>query len=43
MDDLGFKMIKSSDEKKGFKYSIGTFLVSALPKIVEACIGHPGR
>ncbi|BAO56218.1 DUF808 domain-containing protein [Nonlabens marinus] len=36
MDDLGFKMIKSSNEKKGFKHSVGAFLVAALPKIVKS-------
>ncbi|WP_194850478.1 DUF808 domain-containing protein [Nonlabens antarcticus] len=36
MDDLGLKLIKSSDGKKGLKNTIGTFLVQALPWIVKS-------
>jgi len=35
MDDLGFRLIKSSRKEKSLKKSIGTFLVAALPKIVK--------
>ncbi|KQC33667.1 membrane protein [Nonlabens sp. YIK11] len=35
MDDLGLRLIKNSDGK-GFGYTVGKFLVSALPKIVKS-------
>ncbi|SDS68066.1 hypothetical protein SAMN04515667_2726 [Formosa sp. Hel1_31_208] len=36
MDDLGFRLIKMSNGKKGISYSIGTVLVNALPKIIKS-------
>ncbi|TXD81672.1 DUF808 domain-containing protein [Subsaximicrobium wynnwilliamsii] len=36
MDDLGYKLMKLNQDKKGFFYSIGNFLVMALPKIVKS-------
>ena len=36
MDDLGFKLINKSNGEKGFLFSIGTFLVQALPKIIKS-------
>ncbi|WP_179346272.1 DUF808 domain-containing protein [Winogradskyella ursingii] len=35
MDDLGLKMISKSEQKKGFLFSVGTFLVQALPKVIK--------
>ena len=34
MDDVGYKLIKSSNNK-GIKYSLGTFLIKALPIIIK--------
>lgn len=34
MDDAGYKLIKSSNNK-GIKYSLGTFLIKALPFIIK--------
>ena len=34
MDDAGYKLIKSSNNK-GIKYSLGTFLIKALPLIIK--------
>ena len=34
MDDTGYKLIKSSNNK-GIKYSLGTFLIKALPLIIK--------
>lgn len=36
MDDLGFRLIKISKEKKGFSFTIGNFLVQALPKVIKS-------
>ncbi|MCL4129290.1 UNVERIFIED_CONTAM: hypothetical protein GTU68_037592 [Idotea baltica] len=36
MDDLGFKLIKLSKDKKNITYYVGTFLVKALPQIIRA-------
>ena len=36
MDDLGLKMIAKSEEKKGFVFAVGSFLVQALPKVIKA-------
>lgn len=36
MDDLGFKLIKLSKEKKNISHYLGTFLIKALPQIIRA-------
>ncbi|WP_271393969.1 DUF808 domain-containing protein [Aequorivita sinensis] len=36
MDEVGFKLIKSSKEGKSFKKSLGLFLVQALPIIIKS-------
>lgn len=36
MDDLGYKLIKLSKNKKNATYHIGNILVNALPKIIKA-------
>jgi len=36
MDDLGYKMIKMSNNKKGITKFIGKFLVQALPKVIKS-------
>lgn len=36
MDDLGLKLISKSNGSKGFLFSLGTFLVWALPKIIKS-------
>jgi len=36
MDDLGLKLIGKSKGNKGFLFSIGTFLVWALPKLIKS-------
>ncbi|SDS85064.1 DUF808 domain-containing protein [Winogradskyella sediminis] len=36
MDDLGLKLIGKSKENKGVLFSIGTFLVWALPKLIKS-------
>ena len=36
MDDLGFKLIKLSKNKKNLSFYAGTFLVKALPQIIRA-------
>lgn len=36
MDDLGLKLINKSDGHKGFLFTIGTFLVQALPKLIKS-------
>ncbi|WP_431135864.1 DUF808 domain-containing protein [Psychroserpens mesophilus] len=36
MDDLGFRLIKMSKDKKGVSYTIGNILVKALPKIIKS-------
>ena len=36
MDDLGLKLISRSNGKKGILFSIGTFLVWALPKLIKS-------
>ncbi|HEX9601675.1 MAG TPA: DUF808 domain-containing protein [Mariniflexile sp.] len=36
MDDLGFKLIKRSVNKKGFMASIGTLLVKSLPWVIKS-------
>lgn len=36
MDDLGLRLIKMSNGKKGIKFFIGNFLVQALPKVIKS-------
>lgn len=36
MDDFGLKLISKSNGRKGFLFSIGTFLVWALPKVIKS-------
>jgi predicted DNA repair protein MutK len=36
MDDLGLKLIRNSDGDKGFLFTLGTFLVQALPKVIKS-------
>lgn len=36
MDDLGLKLIKSNQGKKGIKTTIGNLLIKALPKVIKA-------
>ncbi len=36
MDDIGYKLIKSSNGKKGISNFIGTFLINALPKVIKS-------
>ncbi|GGW60430.1 hypothetical protein DFQ11_102696 [Winogradskyella epiphytica] len=36
MDDLGLRLIEKSDDNKGFLFSIGTFLVNALPWVIKS-------
>ncbi len=36
MDEMGYKLIASSDKEKSFAKSIGKFLVSALPKVIRS-------
>lgn len=36
MDDLGFRLIKLSKEKKNLSFYTGTFLVKALPQVIRA-------
>lgn len=36
MDDLGLKLISKSNGKSGFLFTIGTFLVNALPVIIKS-------
>ncbi len=35
MDDLGLKLMAQQKDKKGFAYTVGNFLVNALPKVVK--------
>ncbi|MCF6348293.1 MAG: DUF808 domain-containing protein [Flavobacteriaceae bacterium] len=36
MDDIGYRLIKSSNGKKGISNLIGTFLINALPKVIRS-------
>ncbi|MDY7396106.1 DUF808 domain-containing protein [Aureibaculum sp. 2210JD6-5] len=36
MDDLGFRLIKLSKDKKNISYYLGTFLIKALPQVIRA-------
>lgn len=36
MDDMGYRLMKLNKNEKGFFYSIGNFLVKALPKVVKS-------
>jgi uncharacterized protein len=36
MDDLGFRLIKRSGDKKGISKTVGTFLVNALPWVIKS-------
>jgi len=36
MDDLGYKLVKFSNGKKGVSYHLGNFLINALPKVIKS-------
>jgi len=36
MDDMGYKLIKRSNGKKGLALSVGTFLINALPLVIKS-------
>jgi len=36
MDDMGYRLIKLSNGKKGISKLVGTFLVNALPKVIKS-------
>ncbi len=36
MDDLGYKLVKLSNGKKGISYHLGNFLINALPKVIKS-------
>lgn len=35
MDDVGYRLVKLSNGKKGISYQIGIFLINALPKVIK--------
>ena len=35
MDEMGYKLISWSNGKKNFKFTLGTFLVKALPRVIQ--------
>lgn len=36
MDDMGYKLVKLSNGKKGISYHLGNFLINALPKVIKS-------